>query len=225
MMATLLGILGTTFVLDIVEGTVRLRDWHKFVGFAITLVGVAVDNADNFGKGSSVDGVWIVNFVAVYLSGISTAMQVKCNSQLQQGIGGSMRAAFVCNMVAIACGIPGSFILGAVTHVPFTVDWSIFVPFVLIGGLVNVFVVSSMAKLPSFLGFTANYVCTLFGKLICAMAIDAFGIAGKTLSITFMRVAALVIVLVGAGLFNAKPPPRRVQASDDADEPFRGPKA
>merc|ERR1719316_1566061 len=74
-----------------------------------------------------------------------------------------------------------------------------------------------MAYLPSVLGFTSSYVITLAANLSLSLIVDAKGLAGYTIPISFSRAAALVLVLCGSILFNSRKSKEEVSNFSETD--------
>lgn len=76
-------------------------------------------------------------------------------------------------------------------------------PLWLVAGFQSAFYIGSMAILPKLLGFTTSYLVVLAAKLVCSTVIDQLGLAGKVVKVSAERIVSLLLVFVGAGLFNA----------------------
>lgn len=202
LMVQLVGVLGTFFVLDILNGTVKLRHWHKPVGFFVAIIGVGVDNLSMFTDSATIDASWIFHFVGTFLSGVGYGLQAKCNGALAEDVGGPARAAMVSAAVNIVASVPISIYIAVGQDVPLTLNTWLW-PLWFVAGFQSAFYIGSMAILPSLLGFTTSYLAVLSSKLVCSTFVDEFGLSGKVVKVTYFRVISLLLVLSGAYVFNA----------------------
>eukprot|EP00929_Paragymnodinium_shiwhaense_P007528 TRINITY_DN111447_c0_g1_i1.p1 TRINITY_DN111447_c0_g1~~TRINITY_DN111447_c0_g1_i1.p1 ORF type:complete len:367 (+),score=34.81 TRINITY_DN111447_c0_g1_i1:141-1241(+) len=197
----LAALLATFLLMDLIDGKVKLTNYMRLVGFCLVLGGVALDNIGlKVGKASSLKAV--VMLAAVALSGVSYALQARFNGRLAEDVGSSARATCVSAMVCVFLSLP------VVAWIRFDIGVAVeldtrFWPLWVVAGFQSAFYIGSMAKLPRLLGFTTCYTITLGAKLATSLMVDSLGFTGTRIPVTFLRVASLACVLVGAVIFNS----------------------
>mmetsp|Transcript_87413 Transcript_87413/g.245379 ORF Transcript_87413/g.245379 Transcript_87413/m.245379 type:complete len:368 (+) Transcript_87413:153-1256(+) len=206
LMTQLVGLLGTFFVLDLADGTIRLGNWPKPVGLFFVVIGVVVDKllASSGDGAKAIDINWIVHVVGAFCSGVGFALQAKCNGALAHCIGGPARAAMICAVVNVLASSPLSVYIRFGMEVPLSLDSKIW-PMWFAAGFQSAFYVSSMALLPRFLGFTTCYLAVLSSKLFCSAVVDATGLTGGSrVALSAERILSIFVVLFGATLFQGR---------------------
>jgi len=202
LMVQLVGIIGTFFAFDIIDGNVRLRDWEKLFGFLVAVLGVGVDNIGAFRGETPITGKWIIFMISVFVSGIGFALQSKCNNVLAQDLGSPARAAMVSALVSLVAGMPVVLWIWLGEDVPLRIDPSLWWLWILAGAQSALYI-GSMAILPKLLGFTTSYMLILAAKLITSTFVDAFGLVGTVMPVSWSRLLSLALVLLGASTFNS----------------------
>jgi len=197
----LAGLLATFFMIDLVDGRVKLTEYSKILALIFIFIGVGLDSA---GSQSSTSGgpVAVLLLPLVALSGIGYALQSKCNNALAEHWGSTARATVASGCIYLCCSLPFDLYINFGCNVPPQFDtgyWYLW----LVAGFQSAFYLGSMAYLPRVLGYTKCYVVILVAKLSMGLFIDAKGYAGKVVPVTLSRVFALVIVLLGSITLNA----------------------
>merc|ERR1719291_1629841 len=207
MLATLLGMLFTGMALDWHDGALKANDCRKYFGVLIVMAGVILDifGPSIFGasKHSSSDHCFssssLLYVGASFGVGVGYALMSKANAQLAIDLGSAQRATVMCAIVATLARAPLMAWCWIHGHPPYLSisDW----PYWLAAAVQSALFNCSLAVLPSLLGYTANMIVMLIGKMVFSTAIDAAGWAGQTVPLDAVRAISVLIVLVGNVMF------------------------
>mmetsp|Transcript_141661 Transcript_141661/g.249918 ORF Transcript_141661/g.249918 Transcript_141661/m.249918 type:complete len:344 (+) Transcript_141661:39-1070(+) len=196
----LAGLLTTFYLCDLMDEKVRLKDYAKSLALLVIFVGVFLD-ADGTG-GSMVDSFAAIAMIfLVAVTGVGFALSSKCNSALADDLGSAPRASVISACVNTLFSVPINLYIYFGCNIAFSIDTRSWYWW-LATGFQSAFYTGSMAYLPKTLGFTRCYVITLAAKMVTSLFIDAYGLTGESISVSFKRVCALMFVSVGAIWFN-----------------------
>lgn len=208
----LAALLTTFFIIDLVDGRVKLTELVKVGELILIFGGVVLENVGGkSGVAGSIQAVVMLLLVA--LTGIGYAVQSKCNNALSQVLGSTARATIVSACVNLLCAVPIDLYIGFGLNIAPSFDTRLWYLWV-VAGLQSAFYIGSMAYLTGVLGFTSCYVITLVAKLSSSLAVDAKGLSGEVVPVSVPRVLALIIVLLGSVVFNF----RKHSDADENDE-------
>jgi len=151
------------------------------------------DSSD--GRPHPSEQAWI-SLVLVALTGAGYVVQATGTGTLKVALGDAFRAAFVCNLVTVICWVP----MLAIVQMPLQVqlsDWWLWAASV----AQNIFYLSSMTVLPTYLSFAATFTTVITGQLVSAAAIDLVSAGTKPpLGMLLNCCLGLGIALLGAFL-------------------------
>eukprot|EP00747_Dinoflagellata_sp_TGD_P049000 gnl/TRDRNA2_/TRDRNA2_145949_c1_seq1.p1 gnl/TRDRNA2_/TRDRNA2_145949_c1~~gnl/TRDRNA2_/TRDRNA2_145949_c1_seq1.p1 ORF type:complete len:340 (-),score=34.41 gnl/TRDRNA2_/TRDRNA2_145949_c1_seq1:40-1059(-) len=193
--------LATFFVLDLLDGRLTMAEYVKIVALIIIFGGAVLEHVD--GIFIDVTVYSLVSFLIVAISGCGFALQSKCNTALALDVGNSARATIVSAGIYVVFSLPIQIYILCGRHVYPRLNFAYW-DYWLFAGFQSAFYIGSYAFLPKILGFTTCYVITLVAKLFTGLVIDASGLEGEIIAISFTRVIAMVIVLAGAIVYNVK---------------------
>lgn len=195
-------LLTTFFVIDVMDGRVRLREHAKVAALLVIFGGTWLESGGSKTGGMSGGFEAIVMLTLVAISGVGFALQSKCNNALAEDVGSAARASVLSACVNTLVSIPICLFIYFGLNVP--VSFSLSSRYLwLAAGFQSAFYVGSMAYLPKALGFTRCYVITLVAKMVTSLVVDACGMVGEPIPLSALRVCALLAVLLGAVIFNS----------------------
>lgn len=195
--------LGTALCFDARAGRVTRSDYLRIIGFAVVVMGVVLENLgalDGVEKSASV--AMIVGLLSgTFAGGVGYALQAKCNSRLAHDVGSTARAVIISAVVYCICSSPILFYVRYSMNIEFVFaaqDWSLY----LFSGFQSAFYTGSLALLPERLGYTTSYLVMLLGKIASSTVVDASGITGTRVPISWLRVTVIMLVFGGSVLFS-----------------------
>lgn len=204
LLSQLLGMLSSAVALDLWASKLKLSDVKQAFGFLIVFLGVVLDeftaNSGSRNNDTSLK-MYILMIVGVYVIGIGYTFQASCNAALTEPLGGAARATLFTNCITITVSIPVWAVVWYGVGVQPELDfkgWPLWLGAGGLGALYNF----SFAVIPQILGYTATYFMVLAGKLACSSVADAYGLTGTTIAFTWVRGAAVALVLIGTLLFS-----------------------
>jgi uncharacterized membrane protein YdcZ (DUF606 family) len=208
LVAILAALLSTYFILDLVDGRIKLDEYSRIVALLFIFGGVACENLSKAGGGLAGSMKAISLLFTVMIAGVGFALQSRCNSALSESVGSTPRAAVITAVVSLTFSVPIHLYIFFGCNIAPTIDTSQWYLW-LLAGFQSAFYTGSQAYLPKVLGFTSAYAVTLVGQLVTSLIVDINGLTGEAVPLSITRVVALCAVLIGSITFNACGPPKK----------------
>lgn len=198
------GILFATLIIDgfgLLNNVKRSIGMARIAGILLTLSGcIMLAFSKKDGSDMKVSVIIVVAITSI-LTGTCAPLQAACNRQLKLAKNLTTGEAALFSFCSASVIMTIVYALSTII-IPLQIDsgnnqwWHWF------GGVLGVIYVSSGVVIPSIIGYSSFFVCTLAGQLLLSLLSEVFGLLGPALESakTVLSICGVMITLIGAAV-------------------------